>query len=137
MCTLRLRIQIFPNVPTVSDSLKTKWEDNLTSCSCKMMKILQEHYDQELTNIEKEVLEISSKLTPFHDLGLYKNSLNNPRLTQKFLIETSLEERRKKSNGTLQPLHQVRPTNGIKQIKKNTLGPNGQNLKDPTLTNHS
>lgn len=42
-----------------------------------MMRILQEHYEQELTNIEKEILEISSKLTPFQDLELYTNSLNN------------------------------------------------------------
>lgn len=70
-----LRIQIFPNIPTVRDTLKSRWEENLTKCSCEKMTILQEHYEQEIQNIDKKILEIQSKLTPFSDLDLYQINL--------------------------------------------------------------
>lgn len=62
-----LRIQIFPTIPIVSDSLKNLWEENLTECSIGMMNILKDHYNGALDQVEKEIHEIYAILRPFSD----------------------------------------------------------------------
>lgn len=49
-----LRIQIFPNVKKVNDSLKSSWEENLQSCSFNKLSILCKQYEH-----EPEQLDIS------------------------------------------------------------------------------
>lgn len=39
-----LRVQFFPTIPTIGDSLKLQWKENLTKCSCGMMDLLRNHY---------------------------------------------------------------------------------------------
>lgn len=75
MILFGLRIQIFPNIQTVNESCKSKWEENLTQCSSGMLKMLQVHYTEELEKIGKEIIEIQTKLLPHIESDIYKNNL--------------------------------------------------------------
>lgn len=48
-----------------------------------MMHILREHYESELANVEREILDVQAKLTPFSELYICKSSLQN--------LQTSIE----------------------------------------------
>lgn len=50
-----LRIQIFPNVKKINDSLKQSWEINLQTCSLQMISILCEQYESELTQLNLQI----------------------------------------------------------------------------------
>ncbi|XP_040196297.1 uncharacterized protein LOC120929125 [Rana temporaria] len=50
-----LRIQIFPNLKKIDDSLKTEWEDNLQTCSFGMMHILCKQYEGEITDLDLQI----------------------------------------------------------------------------------
>lgn len=56
-----LRIQKFPNLPKISDTLKKKWEDNLQMCTRNIMVLLMEEYDNSLKDIDKEIDELYMK----------------------------------------------------------------------------
>ncbi|PIO11839.1 hypothetical protein AB205_0055700 [Aquarana catesbeiana] len=47
-----LRIQLFPNIKKINDSLKASWEDNLQSCSLNMLSILCKEYESELEQLD-------------------------------------------------------------------------------------
>lgn len=48
-----LRIQIFPTITQLEPELKLEWEENLQTCSMKMMEFLCKHYTNELTLVDK------------------------------------------------------------------------------------
>lgn len=47
-----LRIQLFPNIKKINDSLKASWENNLQSCSLNMLSILCYEYVIELEQLD-------------------------------------------------------------------------------------
>lgn len=101
------------------------------------MKILQQHYEQELANIEKEILEISSKLTPFHNLELYKNNLRNLQTNIEILKRHILRGKEKKFQRDSLAFTLGRAYKWCKvekETKENTPDPNRPHLEDPILT---
>lgn len=50
-----LRIQIFPTITQLEPEFKLEWEENLQSCSKKMMELLCKHYTTELSLVDKEI----------------------------------------------------------------------------------
>lgn len=63
-----LRVPIFPNIRKVEESLKSKWEENLQSCSFGMMDLLFTQYEHELGILDESVLKW------YNDHGLISNS---------------------------------------------------------------
>lgn len=47
-----LRIQLFPNIKKINDTLKTSWESNLISCSLNMLSMLCHEYTTELAQLD-------------------------------------------------------------------------------------
>lgn len=50
-----LRIQLFPNIKKINDSLKASWEDNLQLCSLNMLSILCKVYETELEQLDTAI----------------------------------------------------------------------------------
>lgn len=50
-----LRIQIFPNLRKITDSLKQSWEQNLQSCSFEMISLLCKQYELELGQLDAQI----------------------------------------------------------------------------------
>lgn len=65
--SLGLRIQIFPTLKNPLNVLRTEWDENLTTCSFNMMRMLKDHYDLENKKLDAEIQGIQNKLYTFRE----------------------------------------------------------------------
>ncbi|XP_077325619.1 uncharacterized protein LOC143960693 [Lithobates pipiens] len=71
---LGLRVQIFPNVDSISSECKTEWEANLNACSQQMMVILTKEYTRQIALLDKEICILEKALQPFASHALFVES---------------------------------------------------------------
>lgn len=67
---LGLRIKIFPTLKNLPNLLRTEWEENLTTCSVNMMRMLKDHYDLENKKLDAEIQGIQNKRYPFQETDI-------------------------------------------------------------------
>lgn len=65
-----LRIQIFPSITHVDMDFRQEWEENLQTCSLKMMELLCKQYSNDLVSVDKEIekLYVDNQSITLNDL---------------------------------------------------------------------
>lgn len=52
-----LRIQVLPNLWELNPEFKKQWKTNLQECTIKMMNALISHYNEDIRNIDRDIIE--------------------------------------------------------------------------------
>lgn len=91
-----LRIQIFPTITQLESEFKLKWEDNLQSCSKRMMELLCKHYTVELSLVDKEIEKLYQDNSSIITDGLFSTRENELKSNLQVYVTEILKTKEKK-----------------------------------------
>lgn len=91
-----LRIQIFPTITQLEPEFKLEWEENLQSCSKKMMELLCKHYTVELSLIDGEIEKLYRDNSAIVTDGLFSTRENELKTNLESYVTEVLKTKEKK-----------------------------------------